>query len=217
MAQLYIYEPQRHAFCLYMPQEDALMPGMRRLPLRVSDFLYLANTDIAWTHRAALDALDALCESFGEPFSVDVAFRTTGRCAHMADAQHFAGLAFEIGRRLPPDRRAELYYAAMQSGLFLHVSPPYLSGLSIRVAMARDLPELFAGDVGVYVFVLQSALLGAGLFSGALTGRYCAQTERGVRRLQAKTALPVTGRMRNVDWHALLRLTNAVPNAKIEP
>ena len=193
------------------------MPGMRRLSLRVSDFLYLANTDIAWTHRAALDALDALCECFDEPFSVDVAFLTVGRCAQAADAQHFAGLAFEIGRTLPPCRRAELYHAAMQSGAFVHVSPPYLSGLSLRVAMARDLPELLPEDVGVHVFVLQSALLGARLFSGALTGRYCAQTERGVRRMQARAVLPVTGRMRNADWHALLQLTNAAPNAKIDP
>lgn len=192
------------------------MPGMRILPLTVSDFLYLANTDIAWTHRGALDALDALCERFGEPFSVDVAFRPVGRCARMEDAQHFAGLAFEIGRTLSPARRTELYHAALRSGLFLQVSPPYLSGLSVRVATARDLPPLSAGDVGVHVFMLQSALLYAGFLRGALTGRYCAQTTRDVRRMQVACALEATGVMRGADWRALLRLTNAAPDAKME-
>ena len=193
------------------------MPGMRRLPLAVSDFLYRANTDVAWTHRGALDALDDLCERFGEPFSVDLAFRMTGRCARTEDAQHFAGIAFEIGRTLSPERRAKLYHAAMQCRRFLYVSPPYLSGLSVRVAMLRELPLLRMGDVGVHVFTLQSALANEGLFLGALTGRYCLQTERGVRRLQARCALAVTGEMRSTDWRALLSLTNGASNAKIEP
>lgn len=180
------------------------MPGLTILPMLVEDFFYLSCTDVAWTHRAALDALDQLCLEFDEPFSVDLAFRPPIRERSLRGVQHAAGIAFEIGRTLPQERRQALYYAALKSELFSDVLPPYLAGRSVRVSLARGLPGLSFGDVGVHVFLLQTALLEGGLYRGALTGRFCEQTRRGVRRLQLALGLPASGRVGGREWRALL-------------
>lgn len=215
MPQLFIYEPQRGGFCQYTVALSDRVPGMRLLPLRIMDFLYLAKTDMAWTHRGALDALDGLCADFGAPFSVDVAFRCFGACSGAKDVHHFAGQAFEIGRTLKPAERSRLYHAALRMSKRMYVAPRCLSGRSVRICKMQGVPVLRPGDQSTYVFVLQQALLRLGLYRGALTGRFCEYTCDGVRRLQRFCGHTVTGHVMSAEWRGLLQLTNALGDAKI--
>lgn len=194
---------------------DAQMPYVTQFPFPVRDFLYRADTDVAWTSAPALRALDAFAEASPVAFSVDCAFLRMGARGCTAGPARHAGLAFGVGRALPPMQEAHLREAALQSGLFTHVSLPYQSGRGVRVSCGRGWPALIPGAAGPYVFALQDALLCAGLFTGALTGEYGVETARAVRRLQAKCRLAVTGRMDGAAWRRLVTLTKPAADATI--
>ncbi|MEG1525354.1 MAG: peptidoglycan-binding protein [Clostridia bacterium] len=213
--RLYVYEPERRGFCAYELESQTQMPYVEHLRFSISNFTRGVNTDLCWTDLGALKALDQLAGRFQTPFAVDFAFRRgcERNCTH--GMQHCAGVAFDIGGALPPRRADALRNFAVDSGLFSQVEMAYTSGISVHVAAMRENPPLKGGDTGVYVFILQDLLQKLQLYDGALTGTFCAQTVRGVRRVQRITRLAETGRMNSADWYALHRLTNRRADAKM--
>ncbi len=215
MVRLHVFREEARAFTVHRMDLDTQMPYVTRFRFPASDFLYRANTDLAWTDEAALLALDAFAAVAPHAFSVDCAFRRIGAQACLSNLPHYAGLAFDIGRALPIRAQAELREAALASGLFLHTEMPYQSGRGVHVAVSRGSPALIEGAAGPYVFALQDAMQGAGLYRGALTGVYSDETARAVRRLQIGRGTPPTGRADGMAWTGAIALTKAFRNAKM--
>lgn len=204
MPYLFVCDEPHSAHALHALDPSAPLPHSCALGATAADFFRASHADVGWTRRGALAALDALRVQFGAPFHVDYAFLDLGGRAQASMLAHFAGLAFDIGGALAPQERARLYRTAAGSGLFAFVAPPYASGASVHVACDVGFPPLTRGDTGAYVFVLQRALLLVGLMRGALSGVVCAETVRGIKRLQGRINRPVTGKMDAASWRALL-------------
>ncbi len=145
------------------------MPHVQRFFFPVSDFIAGAHSAVAWTDTRALVALDMLARRYPAPFTVRSAFR------RYPDTHRNSGLCFSLVSEKPKALRA----CCLESGLFASVSPPYLGGQAVTVAI--DCPP--CGDCGVHVFALQDALKYRGFFTGPLSGTLCLDTRRALARL----------------------------------
>jgi len=182
---LYVFSPSDGAFSAHALSPDAQMPYVRRFPFPVSDFLGGRNTDVCWTDRRALLALDELHLLFGRPFSVGRAFLRVGAQTCSERSQHHTGAAFDIGGALRASEREELRLLALDNRLFAYAEPAFLSGNVAHLSLFSCYPQrLRFGETGVFAFVLQDALLRAGVYRGALTGTVCGETLRAARRLE---------------------------------
>ena len=201
---IFVYHEENGAFSLHELPYSAQMPFVAHLPFTVEDFFSSARSDVAWTERRALDALDRLFVESGVAFSVDGAFRRGNGEGRRCVSMHDAGLAFRLGEGLPAEQRVRLRGEALRSGRFSCVQMPYACGRSVHVCVGEERPALGLGDAGAQVFVLQDALINASnWYAGALSGMYCHATARAVRRAQLALGLPVTGRADARFWAAL--------------
>lgn len=215
--RLYVWEPENAAFLIHECPLEARMPYLDHLRFSVSDFVRLNNTDVCWTDRRALTALDGLCRRTGVPFLLDCGFRRPGAAGINPLSPHCAGLAFALGKDLPKGERELLRACALGTGAFHRVGMPYESGLSLHLTLLPFPARLEAGDGGAAVLALQDRLLFAGLYRGALTGVYGEETRRAVLRLQRRMGLPETGRMEAACWQALRRIDKPTPECDNNP
>ena len=65
-------------------------------------------------------------------------------------------------------------------------------------------PLIRQGSRGVYVCILQDALMSLGYSTGGLDGIFGAVTERSVREYQSKNGLQVDGLVGNKTWNKLM-------------
>ena len=204
--RLYVWEPENAAFLIHECPPEAQMPYVDHLRFSVYDYVRGGKTDLCWADRRGLSALDGLYRRSGVPFRVDCGFRRPVGPGTDPLSPHCAGLAFDVGKDLPPPEREALRSAALNGGWFHRVQMPYESGLSLHLALCPFPTRLGSRDAGPAVLALQDLLLRCRLYRGALTGTYCNETRRAVLRLQRKADLPETGRMEGRCWQALRRI-----------
>lgn len=156
----------------------------------------------AWTDRRLVRAYQAACAELG-PIEVEACFKRPGR----GQSAHYAGLALDMGRELPPYRRRELREFCLASPLFAYVEPPYLTPTwvhaEVSVAPAcgpgRGYPFLAPGDAGPHVFLLQELLNQRG-FPCLMTGRFSETTRLALLRYQRRHGLPAHGHADGELW-----------------
>lgn len=184
MPTLYVYDPSARAFVTHALSPDAQMPHVRRFTFPLSDFIGHTATDVCWTDTRALAALDELCLLFGRPLTIERAFQRVEMRGCPERAQHCTGTAFDLGADLRPAEREQLRSLALEHGLFAYAEPAFLSGTVAHLSFFSAYPQrLYKGEASVFAFVLQDALLAAGVYRGALTGVLSQETLLAARRL----------------------------------
>ena len=140
------------------------MPFVERFPFPVSAFLGRSHLSFAWSDRRALEALDALASSTPFPLRVSRAFSEPG-----CPSPHGNGTAFDVGRELPPQKRARLRCDAVRTGRFYHVGTESLPPDCLHLE-ALPPRALRPGDVGADVCRLQALLQRFGTQTAARSG-----------------------------------------------
>ncbi|MDR1619313.1 MAG: peptidoglycan-binding protein [Clostridiales bacterium] len=190
------------------------MPGTCRHSISVAEFLGPCRTDICWSDLGALKALQKL-QDYGTPADTRVryAFRRAADGAHKGQSAHYAGLAFDVGKRLTTREQTRLMRIALERCGFDRVEPPYSTPgwlhVEKRVAppasMLGEYPTLRERDKGVHVLLLQDVLSLHGFYKGMLTGVFSPATASELMRFQKEGHMGITGIADGETWHALMQ------------
>lgn len=197
----------------YLLESDEPMPFVHEQRLLVHEFLGRSHSSVLWSDRRALEAFDTLCSAWGMPLQVDYAFRRIGEAVHLGQSQHYAGMAFDLGRRLQLEERVQLRALAVRIRAFHYVEPSYLTPTWVHVeTRVGDMactqgayPILEQGDAGTHVFVLQDVLCVLGFYSQGLTGYFTPTLRAALIRFQRAHALPDHGKTDCATWQCLMQ------------
>jgi len=172
--------------------------------LTVGEFRGQSRSACIWSDRRMLEKFQYVCRYYDEPIRVNYAFRRIEEGGHRGLSAHYAGTAFDMGKYLPAALRRELKRFLIREGLFSYVEPDCMAPVWIHAQNDYTYPNLYPGDRGVYVCVLQDALRIAGIYCGALTGCFCGMTKNAVCRFQHANDLFADGIVNHLTWHCLL-------------
>jgi peptidoglycan hydrolase-like protein with peptidoglycan-binding domain len=96
---------------------------------------------------------------------------------------------------------------AISSKIWNYVEPANLTPRWVHFDERQTIsgyPLVRRGSRGVYVCILQDALMSLGYSTGGLDGIFGAVTERSVREYQSKNGLQVDGLVGNKTWNKLM-------------
>ena len=122
-------------------------------------------------------------------------------------SQHYAGLAFDVGQNLTPTGRATMRNLAINSGIWNYVEPAADTPRWVHFderQVASGYPLVRQGSRGVYVCILQDALINLGYNTGGLDGVFGARTLSSVRNYQSTRGLTVDGLVGINTWRTLM-------------
>lgn len=166
---LWLYNAETGGFSAQVLDGDDLLPTLDRLAVPFSAFVGRSKSEVVWSDRRALLALDRLYTFSGIPFCVDAAFCDVRPDLPPRLAE--TGTVFMLGRDLSAYRRRELFFAAIESGEFRRVLMPYASGNGVTVSYFAKFRMPERGETGTQVLVMQKRRLLSGR-NGAMTGRW---------------------------------------------
>ena len=129
----------------------------------------------------------------------------------IAQSQHYAGTAFDVGQNLTNAQRAVLRRSAQQSGLWGYVEPVSLSPTWVHfdrrfgtpACSSGGYPLIRQGSRGNYVCIAQDDLNTLGYRTGGLDGVFGNQTDNAVRNYQRSRGLTVDGIIGCNTWRSL--------------
>ena len=129
----------------------------------------------------------------------------------IAQSQHYAGTAFDVGQNLTNAQRAVLRRSAQQSGLWGYVEPVSLSPTWVHfdrrfgtpACSSGGYPLIRQGSRGNYVCIAQDDLNTLGYRTGGLDGVFGTQTYNAVRNYQRSRGLNVDGIIGCNTWRSL--------------
>jgi len=146
-------------------------------------------------------AWNTLRRNYGKSIFVEYAFSRISQGGHTNQSQHYAGVAFDVGQNLDNAGRAALRAVAVNSGVWSYVEPGSLTPhwvhvdkrLSPPACPVGGYPAVGMGSKGVYVFVLQDALMSIGYTGTGLDGAFGPGTGRAVVRFQGSQGFQQLG------------------------
>lgn len=163
--------------------------------------LTLPSCDTLWTDERTLLAYKLLSDLLGYMPDAYLNFRRIGECGVHGESQRLAGHTLILGRRVSSPDREELYHTCLRMPEFSRVRYGVLAPRWVECSVDASFSELRMGDVSVYVFVLQDALIKKGMRGIALSGVFDIATERALRRLD----VGYSGTVTHTLWRRLLK------------
>ena len=163
--------------------------------------LMLPSCDTLWTDERTLFAYTLLSDILGYTPDAYLNFRRIGECSTRGESQRLAGHTLILGRRISKADREELYHTCLRMPEFSLVRYGVLAPRWVECSIDASFPNLYAGDVSVYVFVLQDALIKNGMRGIALSGVFDAATENALKQLDMGYSGIVTHKL----WRKLLK------------
>ena len=101
MARLLIYDAYENKVYTYNSlSENDPMPYSTGRTLTLREFRGRSNSPVLWTTIAAMEAWNLTRRMYGRGIPVGYAFRRIWESGHGTRSQHYAGVAFDVGR--PP-------------------------------------------------------------------------------------------------------------------
>ena len=183
------------------------MPYITNRTLTVGEFRGGSISNILWTDLRCMEAWNSFRYLYGRGIYVGFAFRRPWEGKHGILSQHYAGLAFDVGQNLSSSGRQNIWNIANRSGIWNNLEPiedtPRWVHFDERQTIS-GYPLVRFGSKGVYVCVLQDALINLGYNTGGLDGVFGNNTKNAVLNYQQTRGLTVDGLVGNVTWRTLM-------------
>lgn len=207
MAKILVYNNDSNRMETYYRELSQAMPYNSNRTLTVGEFRGVSNSNILWTDLRCMEAWNSFRYLYGRGIHVGYAFRRPWEGGHGTLSQHYAGLAFDVGQNLTPTGRATMRNLAINSGIWNYVEPASLTPRWVHFderQVASGYPLVRQGSRGVYVCILQDALINLGYNTGGLDGVFGARTLASVREYQSSRGLSVDGLVGTNTWRTLM-------------
>ena len=129
----------------------------------------------------------------------------------VAQSQHYAGVAFDVGQTLSNSERTAIRNTARNSGSWNYIEPASLTPTwvhfdrrSLKYACASGgYPLIKQGSKSVYVLIAQDGLNTLGYRTGGLDGIYGSQTRNAVLNYQRDRGLTPDGIVGCNTWRSI--------------
>ena len=207
MAKILVYNNDLNRMQVFYRELNQAMPYVTNKTLTVDEFKGSSNSNILWTSLRCMQAWNSFRYLYGRGIFVGFAFKRPWEGGHGILSQHYAGLAFDVGQNLSTSGRQSLWNLAKSSGIWNFVEPiedtPRWVHFDER-QVASGYPLLRRGNRGVYVCILQDALINLGYNTGGLDGVFGANTYNSVLNYQKTRGLTVDGLVGNNTWRTLM-------------
>lgn len=207
MAKILIYNNSSNRMEVFYRERSQAMPYNTNKTLTVDEFLGSSKSDILWTDLRCMQAWNSFRYYYGRGIYVGFAFKRPWEGGHGILSQHYAGLAFDVGQNLSASGRQNLWNVAKQSKIWNFVEPISLTPRWVHFderQVASGYPLIRRGGRGVYVCVLQDALINLGYNTGGLDGVFGVNTQNAVINYQKTRGLSVDGLVGNNTWKTLM-------------
>lgn len=207
MAKILVFNNNLNRMETFYRGENEAMPYISNRTLTVKEFRGSSKSDVLWTDRRCMMAWNSFRYVYGKPIFVGFAFKRPIEGGHGILSQHYAGLAFDVGQNLSNVGRNEMRNLAISSKIWNYVEPANLTPRWVHFDERQTVsgyPLVRRGSRGVYVCILQDALMSLGYSTGGLDGIFGAVTEKSVRDYQSKNGLQVDGLVGNKTWNKLM-------------
>ena len=207
MAKILVYNNSTNRMETYYRGEAESMPYISNRTLTVNEFRGSSNSDLLWTDRRCMRAWNSFRYVYGRGIFVGFAFKRPWEGGHGILSQHYAGLAFDVGQNLNSVQRNAMRNLAISSGIWNYVEPASLTPRWVHFderQVSSGYPIVRQGSRGVYVCILQDALMTLGYNTGGLDGVFGVRTRESVRVYQASRGLTQDGIVGNNTWNRLM-------------
>ncbi len=214
MPKILIYNNDTNKIETYTRELSDPMPYIDGRVLTVREFRGSSNSDIMWTTKYFMRSFNQFRKLWGSPIYIGYAFKRIWQGGHAGMSQHYAGLAMDIGQNLTTAMRDALRIAAINSELFSYVEPRVLTPTWVHIdgrmgkpaCSTGGYPLVKSGSKGVYVMVLQDALIYRGYLKGSLDGLFGPVTKAAVINFQKAMRLSADGIVGCNTWRAIVNM-----------
>ena len=207
MAKILVYNNDTNRMLTFYRELSQAMPYNVNRTLTVREFRGSSNSNILWTDLRCMEAWNSFRYLYGRGIYVGFAFKRPWEGGHGKLSQHYAGLAFDVGQNLTNAGRTTMRNLAISSGIWNFVEPANLTPRWVHFderQVASGYPTLRNGGKGVYVCILQDALITIGYNTGGLDGVFGTNTYNSVRSYQRSRGLVVDGIVGVNTWNLLM-------------
>ncbi len=211
MARILVYNNSTNRMETYYRGESEAMPYNTNRTLLVKEFRGSSKSNTLWTERNVMRAWNNQRYLYGGPIPVGYAFKRPWEGGHSNQSQHYAGTAFDVGQTLTETQRNNLYWSAINNGIWTYVESKSLTPTWVHFDKRRGTPACSAGGFpmisngsrGVYVLIAQDDLNTLGYTTGGLDGIFGDKTFEAVKQYQRKVSLDVDGIIGCNTWRSL--------------
>lgn len=212
MPKILVYNNDTNKIEAYTRALTDPMPYIDGRILTVQEFRGSSNSDLLWTTKYFMKDFNAFRKIWGSPIYVGYAFKRIWQGGHTGMSQHYAGLAMDIGQNLTTAMRDRMRIEAINSGLFSYIEPRVLTPTWVHIDSRMGKPAcptggyplVKSGSRGVYVMILQDALIYKGYLRGTLDGLFGPATRTAVINFQRAKRLSADGIVGCNTWKAIV-------------
>ena len=211
MAKIIVFNNDTDRMETYYRNENDPMPYNTNGTLKVKEFRGSSKSNILWTTKRTMQSWNSQRYVYGGPIPVGFAFRRPYEGGHGNQSQHYAGVAFDVGQKLTPERRRILYNSAVNSGIWTFVEPISLTPTWVHfdkrfgspACSTGGYPLIKRGSLSNYVLIAQDDLNTLGYKTNGLDGIFGSATQNAVREYQRARGLIVDGIVGCNTWRSL--------------
>lgn len=209
--KVFVYDIKKNTMLTYNRNLSQQMPFARYKVMSVKEFRGSSKSTIFWTTKQAMEAMSTLRLRWKHPIKIGYAFKRIKEGGHSNQSQHYAGVSFDTAQNLSVSKRKELFKLAKKINMFKYVEPLSMTPTWLHVdcrygkpACGAGYPSLKRTNKGVYVLVLQDALITIG-YRTERTGYFGNLTYQAVRNFQSNIGISVTGVVNCATWQQLTK------------
>lgn len=214
MPKILIYNNDTNKIETYNRALTEPMPYIEGRTLTVREFRGSSNSDLLWTTKYFMRDFNKFRKLWGSPIYIGYAFKRIWQGGHTGMSQHYAGVAMDIGQNLTTAVRDNMRIVAINSNIFAYVEPRVLtptwvhidSRLGTPACSTGGYPLVKSGSKGIYVMVLQDALIYKGYLTGSLDGMFGPITKAAVLKFQRDKRLSADGIVGCNTWRAIINM-----------
>ena len=211
MAKIIVFNNDTDRMETYYRNENDPMPYNTNGTLKVKEFRGSSKSNILWTTKRTMQSWNSQRYVYGGPIPVGFAFRRPYEGGHGNQSQHYAGVAFDVGQKLTPERRRILYNSAVNSEIWTFVEPISLTPTWVHfdkrfgspACSTGGYPLIKRGSLSNYVLIAQDDLNTLGYKTNGLDGIFGSATQNAVREYQRARGLTVDGIVGCNTWRSL--------------
>lgn len=218
LAKIFVYNPGTNNVEVYYRGLLEPMPYVSGRTMTVGEFRANSASNILWTDKRMMETWNTFRAGWGKSIFIGYAFKRIWEGGHSAQSQHYAGLALDLGHTASYSEKQALYNYAVSSKLWSFVEPLSSTVRWVHVderygapaCASGGFPALRLGSKGVYVLILQDALIALGISGTGLDGIFGYGTRSAVMKYQTRRGLPVTGVVDCNTWVSVSNAANGI-------
>lgn len=217
MPKVYVYDSYDNKFFRYTLRENDPMPYSTDTTLRVREFRGSSKSNVLWTTTAAMEAWNLTRPHLRQRYPGGYAFKRIWEGGHGTTSQHYAGVAFDVGRAALPQSAAKFTTPLCGPGAWGYVEPLSMTPTWVHFdrrygkpacrSTTAGYPTVRRGSRSTYVLILQDALNALGYTTNTLDGIFGHATENALKACQRRFGLTADGVCGCASWKKIAEAT----------